>query len=76
MDHEVIAKAKRYAQARNTSLSKLIEAYLDRLTSSQKSGDPTEVTPKVKGLSGVLSSSELKDYEESYHKHLKKKYGK
>jgi hypothetical protein len=75
LDNQVIERAKIYAQKKNTSLSKLIEAYLKFLTSSS-SADTNEVTPLVKSLSGVIKSSNLSDIKESYKKHLTKKYAK
>ena len=73
LDNQVIERAKLYARKKNTSLSKLIEAYLQLLTSSNKS-DSEEITPLVKSLSGVLDATKVADYEVSYKKHLKKKY--
>jgi len=75
LDNQVIEKAKIYARKKNTSLSKLIEAYLKFLTYSSTS-DANEVTPLVKSLSGVIKASKLSDNKESYKKHLTKKYAK
>lgn len=73
LDNQVIEKAKTYARKKNTSLSKLIEAYLQFLTSGNKS-DSEGITPLVKSLSGVLGAAKLPDYEKAYKKHLNKKY--
>ena len=75
VDEKVIAKAKTYAKKKNTSLSKLVESYLQFLVSKEHA-EPDDVTPLVKSLSGVLSASELRHYEESYKKHIVKKYGR
>ena len=75
LDNQVIELAKSYARKKNTSLSKLIEAYLHFLTSGHKS-DPEEISPLVKSLSGVLNSEKLIDFDASYKKHLNKKYSK
>jgi len=75
LDNQVIEKAKIYARKKNTSLSRLIEAYLQFLTSSG-SAEFGEVTPLVKSLSGVIKSSKLTNDKDAYRKHLTKKYGK
>lgn len=74
LDDQVIERAKIYARKKNTSLSKLIESYLEILTASGKN-DPDEVTPLVKSLSGILSSSKT-DPKKDYRSHLIKKYSK
>ena len=75
VDEKVIAKAKIYAKKKNTSLSKLVESYLQFVVSKEPAA-LDDVTPLVKSLSGVLNASELRDYEESYKKHVAKKYGR
>jgi hypothetical protein len=52
LDSEVISRAKKYAQSRKTSLSKMIESYLDSVTKPDP--DDIEITPLVKSLSGVI----------------------
>ncbi len=71
LDSQVIEKAKLYARRKNTSLSKLIESYLEFLTTANHS-ESGEVTPLVKSLSGVLDSNNIPDYK----KHLNQKYSK
>jgi hypothetical protein len=75
LDNRVIEKAKIYARKKNTSLSKLIESYLQFLTSGNKN-EEEEVTPLVKSLSGILKTPKSLNYKESYKKHLGKKYTK
>lgn len=75
LDNQVIEKAKTYARKKNTSLSKLIETYLQFLTSNNKN-EEEETTPLVKSLSGILNDTKSLDYKESYKKHLSKKYSK
>ena len=74
LDSRVIEKAKVYARKKNTSLSKLVEGYLQLLTN--KGSEDPHVTPLVKSLSGVLNEAQLRDYEGKYKGHLRKKYGK
>ena len=72
LDGSVIARAKRYAKKRNTSLSKMIEAYLDSIT---QPGDPgIEITPLVEDLSGVIDLPANYDYGKEYTDYLDQKY--
>jgi hypothetical protein len=68
----VIEQAKEYAKSNNTSVSKLIEAYLALLTKKNK--EMSEITPLVKELSGVLSANKDFDIKESYTDYLIEKY--
>ncbi len=72
LDNEVIARAKRYAQHRKTSLSRLIESYLDFVTKSEP--DDIEITPLVKSLSGVITLPEGFDYKKERTDFLIRKY--
>lgn len=72
LEHAVIEKAKEYAKKQKTSLSRLIENYLNHLTS--ESGDDKEITPLVKSLSGILDLSADFDHKKAYGEHLSKKY--
>jgi|LakMenEpi03Oct11_1017367.scaffolds.fasta_scaffold05251_3 gamma-glutamyl phosphate reductase len=73
LDQSVIEKAKHYASKSNTSISKLVEAYLADLVSQE---DSIQVTPRVKRLSGIIQLSVKGDSRTSYRKHLLEKYGK
>ena len=75
LDNHVIEKAKSYARQKNTSLSKLVEAYLEYLTTTGKK-ESLQVTPLVKSLSGVIDSTKSQDYKKEYKSHLLKKYAK
>lgn len=68
----VIDRAKQYAHNQNTSLSKIIESYLEYLTKSEK--NETEITPLVKSLSGVIDLKKDYDYKEDYADFLSNKY--
>lgn len=75
LDNQVIEQAKTYARKRNTSLSKLIESYLELLTSqANTSGD--DITPLVKSLSDGSDLDKKIDYRKEYKKHILKKYSK
>jgi len=64
-----IDKGKMFARKRKTSLSKMIENYLERLTSNEEQ----EITPLVKSLSGVVKNLPA-DYKKGYADYLDKKY--
>jgi len=72
LDKDVIERAKSYAAANKTSLSKLIASYLDKVTAEKKSEE--EISPLVKSLSGVISIPENTNYKDEYTHHLEKKY--
>ena len=68
----VIARAKKYAKKHNTSLSKIIEAYLDSVTKEDNSG--IEITPFVQSLIGVIELPIDYDYRKDHADYLDKKY--
>lgn len=72
LDEGIIEKAKLFAKSRETSLSNLIENYLQKLTAT--TDDKAVITPVVKSLSGIITLP--KDYQdkEEYTKHLLEKY--
>jgi len=72
LDEDVITRAKRYAQHRRTSLSKMIESFLDSVTKNEP--DDIEITPLVKSLSGVIKVPEDFDYKKERTDYLVKKY--
>lgn len=72
LDQEVIEKAKEFARQRNTSLSMLIENYLQSLTN--KSDTEERITPLVKSLSGIIDLPELYDHKKEYADFLIRKY--
>jgi macrodomain Ter protein organizer (MatP/YcbG family) len=72
LDGNVITRAKRYAQHRRTSLSKMIESFLDSVTKNEP--DDIEITPLVKSLSGVIKVPEDFDYKKERIDYLIKKY--
>ncbi|MCC6690971.1 MAG: hypothetical protein IT235_05515 [Bacteroidia bacterium] len=74
LDNNVIERAKSYARQKQTSLSQLIETYLNYLTSSQTENE--EVTPLVKSLSGVIQLPKNFDYKKGYKKYIANKYAK
>jgi hypothetical protein len=72
LNNDVIVRAKSYAQSRRTSLSKMIESFLDSVTKNEP--DDIEITPLVKSLSGVIKVPEDFDYKRERTDYLVKKY--
>jgi hypothetical protein len=72
LDKDVITRAKNYAKRRKTSLSKMIESYLDSVTKPESKG--IKITPLVKSLSGVITLTEDFDYKKERTDYLIKKY--
>jgi hypothetical protein len=72
LDRDVISRAKKYAHQRRTSLSKMIESFLDSVTKNEP--DSIEITPLVKSLSGVIKLPEDFDYKKERTDYLIRKY--
>ena len=74
LNQRIIEKAKEYAKSNKTSLSKMIEAYFDSLTSNQEIVDEIKATPLVESLCGVIELPKDFDYREARTKYLENKY--
>lgn len=72
LDEGIIEKAKLFAKSRETSLSNLIENYLQKLTATND--DKVLVTPIVKSLSGIVTLPKNYQHKEEYTNHLLEKY--
>lgn len=72
LNQEVIEKAKEYAKFNQISLSKLIENYLENITS--KIEQPNDITPLVRSLSGLITENSLNDHKQDYAEFLEEKY--
>jgi hypothetical protein len=72
LEQTIIKRAKSYAQSNNTSLSKLIEAYLQSLTDLKK--EKAGITPLVESLSGVINLPEDFVEKRAYADYLMEKY--
>jgi hypothetical protein len=67
VDEKVVRRAKRYAERRGTSVSQLVQQFLDLLARPPK---PEEDAPVRRPLRGILRSGKPEDYR----KHLVDKY--
>jgi hypothetical protein len=75
LSERVIERAKRYASNKKTSLSRLIENYLDSLTRDQN--NDFEISPFVKSISNgksIPANIDDKKAREEYLDFLDKKY--
>lgn len=72
LDEAVIEKAKDYAKLKKTSLSALIENYLQKITTDKK--DKNKITPLVKSLSGIVDLPDTYDHKKDYTDYLIRKY--
>jgi len=71
MDDKIITQAKAYAKSNKVSLSKLVENYLETLSSKNK--DHIEKTATVEPISGDKLPQGF-DYKKSKKNYLKTKY--
>lgn len=72
LDKQIIENAKIYANNQNTSLSKMVESYLEFLT--KKKDKESDITPLVASLSGVIHLENDMNYKENYSDYLSNKY--
>ncbi len=68
VDEGVIERAKKYASARGTSVSGLVEQMLDQAASG--SDEPDMTPPVLSRLRGSLKGIDRRDY----HRYLERKY--
>jgi hypothetical protein len=64
----VVSEAKRYAKARGTSVSRLVETMLELMSSHGH--DAPAATPVLRRLRGSLKRGSVSDYR----RHLERKY--
>ncbi|RXG32428.1 DUF6364 family protein [Leeuwenhoekiella marinoflava] len=73
LNQRIIEKAKEYASNKNMSLSRIVEAYLQSLTTENDSSE-FEISPFVKSIAtGTEIPADL-DYKNEYADYLMKKY--
>ncbi len=73
LNQEIIEKAKNYAAEKKLSLSRLIENYLNSLT-SDKTKDDFEISPFVKSFSSGIKIPTDYDYKKDRADYLEEKY--
>lgn len=73
LNQRIIEKAKEYASNKKMSLSRIVEAYLQSLTTENDTSE-FEISPFVKSIStGTEIPADL-DYKNEYSDYLMKKY--
>ena len=73
VDEGVIARAKEHAAARGTSISALVEEFLDHMVNPPKVDSPTPILDQWRGvLAGSYPDPE--SAIEDYHQDLEEKY--
>lgn len=73
LDQEIIEKAKKYASEKKMSLSRIIEFYLQSLTTENEK-DEFQISPFVKSISTGTSIPNDLDYKKEYSDYLMDKY--
>ena len=72
LDQKVIESAKVYAKKKQTSVSAMVENYLQKVTS--KSTQTTKISPLVESLSGIIDLPKNFNPKKDYGDYLNKKY--
>ena len=73
LNQEIIERAKHYASEKKLSLSRLIENYLNSLT-SEKTNNDIQISDFVKSMSSGIKLPADFDYKKEYQEHLLEKY--
>jgi hypothetical protein len=73
LNQEVIEKAKQYASEKKLSLSRLVENYLNSLTSDKPNND-LQISPFVKSLSSGIKIPDDYDYKKDRADYLEQKH--
>ncbi len=72
LNKQVIDRAKTYAHLHDISLSKMVEAYLEAVTTQKATA--TETSPLVESLSGVIDLETDYEFKKGYTNYLTEKY--
>jgi len=73
LNQRIIEKAKEYAANKKMSLSRIVEAYLQSLTSENDTSE-FEISPFVKSISTGTEITDDLDYKKEYSDYLIEKY--
>jgi hypothetical protein len=73
LNQEIIERAKHYASEKKLSLSRLIENYLNSLT-SEKTNDEIQISDFVKSMSSDIKLPADFDYKKERTNYLEQKY--
>jgi hypothetical protein len=70
LDETVIERAKEYASRRDTSVSRLVEAYFDAVTEENREREQTSLSDTTRQFIGLLEEADKSDYKQ----YLEEKY--
>ena len=73
LDKQIIENAKKYASNKQMSLSRIVESYLQSLTSEKNSND-IEISPFVKSIATGVKIPIDVESENAYAEHLLQKH--
>jgi len=73
LDKQIISSAKKFAKKRGTSISRMVEEYLEETTDKKKRGD-VNASPLVRKLGGIFADSKHLDLDTVRTEYLSKKY--
>jgi antitoxin component of RelBE/YafQ-DinJ toxin-antitoxin module len=73
LDQAVLARAEQFAKTRHTSVSKMVERYLDQIA-KQEEMEAEKLTPLVQSLYGIAYLPENADTKQGYYEHLLEKH--
>lgn len=73
IDPAVVARARRYAKGRGTSISRLVENYLAAMTPRESEVVEESATPVLRQLTGVLAGTK-ENNRAAYRRHLAAKF--
>ncbi len=74
LEKSAIRKAKTYAKANRTSLSRMVESYFNGIAVASGGASSPKISPIVRSLSGILKNKEI-DYKKEMTKILSEKHG-
>ena len=72
INKQVIDRAKNYARNHKTSVSKMVESYLELVIKEKPLA--IEISPLVESLSGVITIDDNSNFKMSYSNYLVEKY--
>ena len=73
VEEGLVEKAKRHAEARGTSVSKLVERYFSLMGQQAPAADRSDNSAFTRSLRGIVSDREVT--EEDYYRYLEEKHG-
>lgn len=75
IEKEVINVAKEYAKDNSQTLSDIVENYLKVITAKRKKIKPTQLSPRVQRLRGIIDANSSIDNKQILRDELVKKFG-